>query len=165
LCQNMTFTPIYESWRLRQRSLISKTAEDFRLETTQVRADELTNWTPPYGINGGVYDVLTESGGDVLVANNLSTQAALDLFLETEGIDIEPAAGVALSCLRDAVIQGRVPTDSIILLNVTGGGRKRLEQDSALFHATPDVHLSAESLRSGESVDRVLELVTARPTR
>jgi cysteate synthase len=160
LCQNMPFAPIYESWQLRQRSLISKTAEDFRLETGQVRADELTNWTPPYSLSGGVYDALTESGGDVLVADNLATQDAIDMFLETEGIDIEPAAGVALACLRGAVAQGQVPTDSIVLLNVTGGGRKRLKQDFGLFSAAPDVRLTAESLRSGESVDRVLELCT-----
>ncbi len=160
LCQNLPFAPIYESWRLRQRSLISKTAADFRLETGQVRADELTNWTPPYSLSGGVYDALTESGGDVLVADNPATQAAMDMFLDTEGIDIEPAAGVALACLRDAVTQGQVPTESIVLLNVTGGGRKRLEQDFSLFIATPDAHLTAESLRSGESVDRVLELCT-----
>jgi cysteate synthase len=84
----------------------------------------------------------------------------MDMFLDTEGIDIEPAAGVALACLRDAVTQGQVPTESIVLLNVTGGGRKRLEQDFSLFIATPDAHLTAESLRSGESVDRVLELCT-----
>jgi cysteate synthase len=165
LCQNMPFAPIYESWQLRQRSLISKTAEDFRRETGQVRADELTNWRPPYSLRGGVYDALAESGGDVLVAGNLATQAAMDMFLDTEGIDIEPAAGVALACLRDAVIQGYVPVDSNVLLNVTGGGRKRLEQDFTLFNTSPDVHLTAESLASGESVDRVLELVTARLTR
>ena len=165
LCQNTPFAPIYESWQLRQRSLISKTDEDFRRETRQVRADELTNWRPPYSLSGGVYDALTESGGDVLVAGNPATQAAMDMFLETEGIDIEPAAGVALACLRDAVTRGQVPADSTVLLNITGGGRKRLEQDFSLFSATPDVHLTAESLRSGESVDRVFELVTARLTR
>lgn len=158
LCQNIPFTPIYESWQLRQRSLVSKPAEVFRLETGQVRADELTNWMPPYSLRGGVYDALTESGGDVLVADNISTQAAMEMFLDTEGIDIEPAAGVALACLRNAVIRGQVRPDSTILLNVTGGGRKRLERDFTLFNAAPDVHLTAESLRSGESVDRVLEL-------
>jgi cysteate synthase len=158
LCQNMPFAPIYESWRLRQRFMISKPAEDFRLETSRVRADELTNWMPPYSVRGGVYDALIESDGDVLVADNLSTQAAMDIFLDTEGIDIEPAAGVALACLRNAVIQGRVPNDSIVLLNVTGGGRKRLERDFTLFRASPDMHLTNESLGSAESVDRVLKL-------
>ncbi|MEO7038969.1 MAG: cysteate synthase, partial [Candidatus Elarobacter sp.] len=51
--------------------------------------------------------------------------AAMTLFAEREGIDIEPAPGVALASLMRAVRDGTVGPDETGLLNVTGGGRKR----------------------------------------
>jgi cysteate synthase len=61
------------------------------------------------------------------------------LFLELEGIDVEPAAGVALSCLREAVAQGKVDKESVVLLNVTGGGRLKLGKDYPLIPAEPQL--------------------------
>ncbi len=61
----------------------------------------------------------------MLVADRTSALAASAMFEELEGVDIEPAAAVAVACLRDAVLDGRVPKDARILLNVTGGGRRR----------------------------------------
>jgi threonine synthase len=46
-------------------------------------------------------------------------------FAELEGIDVEPAAGVAIAALAQAVGDGSVGRDETILLNVTGGGRTR----------------------------------------
>lgn len=52
---------------------------------------------------------MTESGGDVLVTDNAPADAAIEMFSELEGVDIEPAAGVALACLRAAAADGRIP--------------------------------------------------------
>jgi cysteate synthase len=158
LCQNLPFTPIYDSWRRGQRPMVAKPAHEFRNETRQVRAGELTNWKPPYSICGGVYDVLTESSGDVLATDNASVTAAMEMFRELEGVDIEPAAGVALACLRAAAADGTIPRASQVVLNVTGGGRNLLERDHALIQAVPDLHLDRESLAPPESVNRLSEL-------
>ena len=40
-----------------------------------------------------------------------------------EGIDVEPAAGVAIASLARAVRDGAIARDETVLLNVTGGGR------------------------------------------
>lgn len=80
------------------------------------------------------------------------------MFAELEGIDIEPAAGVAVACLRDAVAQGKVDRDSVVLLNITGGGRRRLAQDRPLVAARPRRRLTAAALRE----DGVAERIAAR---
>jgi len=50
--------------------------------------------------------------------------AAAAMFEDTEGIDLAPAAAVASS--HDAVADRRIPGDASVLLNVTGGGRRRM---------------------------------------
>lgn len=107
LCENLPFTPIYDAWQTRLRSLGSRRTEDFRETISQVYADELTNWSSPYEIRGGVYDSLIESRGNVLIANNVSVRMAMNTSLDVEGIDVEPAVGVAVACLRDAVTRGK----------------------------------------------------------
>jgi cysteate synthase len=141
LCQNLPFTPIFDAWRLREREPAGS-AENFRRAARQVYADELTNWLPPYATRGGVYDSLKESRGDVLVASNAAARQAADAFLELEGIDIEPAAGVAVACLQDAVARRRVEREAVILLNITGGGRRRMAMDYSLVPAEPKLRLS-----------------------
>jgi cysteate synthase len=146
LCQNQPFTPIYDAWRMNQRTLGSEPSERFRDAVRQVHADELTNWTPPYEIRGGVYDSLVTSQGDVLVADNAAVQAAAAMFEELEGIDIEPAASVAVACLRDAAAQGRIDRESAVMLNITGGGRRRLAEDHSLVPAEPQLRLTRKSI-------------------
>jgi cysteate synthase len=158
LCQNLPFTPIYEAWSMSRKSLIGGPAERFREALRRVYADELTNWTPPYEIRGGVYDALMASRGDVIVADNAAVRMAMDMFRELEGIDIEPAAGVALACLRDAVGHGKVSAESTVLLNVTGGGRLRLGNDHSLIQAEADLRLAKDLLSVAEAVDQVAAL-------
>lgn len=101
---------------------------------------------------------MTESGGDVLVTDNAPADAAIEMFSELEGVDIEPAAGVALACLRAAAADGRIPRTSRVLLNVTGGGRDKLERDHVLIPAVPDLYLPEEALALPKSVNRTSEL-------
>jgi cysteate synthase len=151
LCQNQPFTPIFDAWRTSQRPG-SGSDEHFRDAIKHVYADELTNWAPPYATRGGVYDSLVESRGDVLTASNAAAQSAAAMFLELEGIDIEPAAGVAVACLQEAVAQGSVEKDLVVLLNVTGGGRLRLGEDYSLIPAEPQLQLTRNALAAADQV-------------
>jgi cysteate synthase len=159
LCQNLPFTPIFDAWRMNPSSP-QRSTDDFRNAIKQVYADELTNWMPPYATRGGVYDSLTESHGDVLVTRSAAAQLAADTFLELEGIDIEPAAGVAVACLQDAVARGRVEREAVVLLNITGGGRRRLARDYSLVPAEPKLRLSRKFLTE-DTVHQVAALCGA----
>jgi cysteate synthase len=158
MCQNAPFTPIYEAWQLNRRSLVGGPTARFRDAAHRVYADELTNWAPPYEIRGGVFDSLADSLGGVLIADNFSVARAVNMFSELEGIDIEPAAGVALACLCDAVAQGSVGREASVLLNITGGGRLRRAQDHPLIQAQPQLRLTTESIASEEAIHRISEL-------
>jgi cysteate synthase len=157
LCQNMPFTPIYDAWQARLRQLSNESAESYRSVVADAFANELTNWKPPYGVRGGIYDSLVESCGDVMATDNTSVQKAMDMFLWLEGIDIEPAAAVAVACLSDAVVQEKIDRDSVVLLNVTGGGRNRLAMDYPLIQAEPMLQLTRQSLAQEDTVRRIAE--------
>ena len=160
LCQNAPFAPIYRAWRSGRRVLGQTRKDDDRSALREVYADELANRQPPYGLRGGVYEVLAESLGDVLVADNASAHAAAQLFCELELIDIEPAAAVAVACLCDAAHQGRIPSHAVVLLNVTGGGRGRLASEYPLIQACPDLRITREKALSTEGVDEIAQLVS-----
>jgi cysteate synthase len=157
LCQNIPFTPIYDAWRGRLRQLSNESAESYRGAVADAFADELTNWKPPYGVRGGVYESLVESGGDVMATDNTSVQKAMDMFRWLEGIDIEPAAAVAVACLSDAVVQEKIDQDSVVLLNVTGGGRRRIVMDYPLVQAEPMLRLSRQALLEEDTVRKLAE--------
>lgn len=159
LCQNLPFTPIYDAWRMGLDSPAGS-ADKFRNDVRQVYADELTNWTPPYTIKGGVRDSLIESHGEVMATTNDAARLAVDMFAELEGIDIEPAAGVAVACLRDAVTQGKFDKGEVVLVNITGGGRLRLERDYTLVPAEPRLRLLRKSL-AVDAVQQVTALFEA----
>lgn len=165
LCQNAPFTPIHDLWRRGQRAVPPGHGDQFRPAIEEVCANELTNWAPPFSIRGGVYDVLTESGGTVLTAGNRSVQAALALFLDQEGIDIEPAAGVAVACLREAAARGVLDRGSVVLLNITGGGRRRAGLDGGAVAAEPRLRLTRAELDQAETVDRVVQGQVNAPDR
>jgi cysteate synthase len=157
LCQNLPFTPIFDAWRMDMESPAGS-VDKFREDVRQVYADELTNWNPPYAIKGGVRDALVESRGEVMVTTNDAARLAVDMFSELEGIDIEPAAGVAVACLRDAVTQGKIDKEAVVLLNITGGGRLRLEKDYPLVPAEPRLRLIRKSLAM-DAVQQVTALL------
>ena len=100
-----------------------------------------------------------ESRGDVLVADNASVRTAMNMFLDLEEIDIEPAVGVAVACLRDAVARMGIGKDSVVLLNATGGGRLRLSQDYPLVSARPLLRLIRKSLSQAEHAETVYRVI------
>jgi cysteate synthase len=165
LCQNSPFTPIHDAWQAERLSPGSDRsmgaagpAERYRHAIGEVHADELTNWSPPYQLRGGIRDSLAESDGDVLLASSDSARVAQSMFFQFEDIDIEPAAAVAVACLRDAVASGRIDPQDDVLLNVTGGGRLRAAADHPVFPAVPQLCLTRESLSRPDAVDRVADL-------
>ncbi|HTK10954.1 MAG TPA: cysteate synthase [Ktedonobacteraceae bacterium] len=141
LSQNTPFAPIYHAWKSHQRTLIPAERNEGKGQIQQMITPVLSNQHPPYALRGGVFDVLTESQGEMLVADNQETQEAMSLFEETEGIDIHPAAGVALATLLKTAQSGRIDPRATILLNVTGGGWKRKHADQQLVPAQPTLCL------------------------
>ena len=151
LGQNAGFAPVQAAWRgCRPPGPLADPAGAF--------ADELTNRRPPYAVRGGLADVLAESDGDVVVAEAAEARAAMAAFGRLEGIDIEPAAGVAVACLARAVRSGRVGPAETVLLNVTGGGRRRHARDFALVPAEPVLRLPAGAVDDPEVPDRIAAL-------
>ena len=142
LCQNAEHASLYDSWRRDGYGEQAPARKVLGYEaTSRCFADELTNRFPPYAVRGGVRDCLIESRGDVCVADGSAAREASQLFRELEGIDIEPAAAVALACLAQAVATRRVAADDLVLLNITGGGRQRLAQETDLSTAASVRHV------------------------
>lgn len=136
--QNIPFTPMYDAWRAGSRDLFPCAPEVARQQAEEICAKVLSNRKPPYSVKGGLYDALMDTGGDVLAITNEQAREAADLFLQLEGADIEPAAGVATASLIKAVEEGRVDKNATIMLNITGGGIQRYKRENKLIYCKPD---------------------------
>lgn len=121
LSQNLPFAPIYTSWKTRRRQLVEVNNHEAKRQVREVVAQVLTNRQPPYSVKGGVFDVLRESCGDMLAAENAEALHAMNLFRECEGIEIDPAAGVAFATLLKEAARGRIKRSDCVLLHITGG--------------------------------------------
>jgi cysteate synthase len=137
--QNEPFLPMYDAWKAGSRHILPLDDNLARLQVAHINAKVLSNRKPPYGFPGGLYDALTESGGNVLKATNKEAAEAASLFLKTEGIDIHPAAAVATASLIKERNENRLPEEALIMLNITGGGEERFKKDKTLFHLEPSL--------------------------
>jgi len=137
LAQNLPFAPMVKAWERGSQELRSEdlNPELISLITTRV----LSTRYPAYSIKGGVYDALKTAGGRMYGINNDEVYRAMDIFEAEEGIDIVPAAGVAVAALSNAVDRGFVGRGETILLNITGGGEKRLRQDKQTHEVKPHI--------------------------
>jgi cysteate synthase len=158
LSQNLPFVPLYNSWTAGRRDLVTIDPDDGRRQIQQIAAHVLSNRQPPYSIRGGVFDVLTESGGQMLAADNLETLPRLQLFEELEGIDIDPASAVAFATLLKAARSGLLEHDATVLLNVTGGGRIRRQTERKLIPARPSLQLDQAEILLDETPEKVASL-------
>ena len=131
--QNKPFVPMYDAWRADSRPMLPYDADQARKDAAEICAPVLSNRKPPYSLAGGLYDALKDTNGDILAVSNDEANAAKALFEETEGIDIYHAAAVATASLQQAIEQGMVKPDDVVMLNITGGGEKR-------FRAEHEVH-------------------------
>jgi len=125
LGQNAPFTPIHDAWSRRREALDERPPQLAREQIARIGASVLSNVAPPYAAAGGVRDALAATGGRTYAVSNDELFEACALFAAVEGIDVEPAAGVALATLRRAVAAGDVARDGVVLLHVTGGGAAR----------------------------------------
>jgi cysteate synthase len=137
--QNIPFVPIYDAWKAKSRSMLPLDDELARKQVEEIDAKVLSNRKPPYPIFGGLFDAMRDAGGDVLLATNEQVRAAVQLFLETEGNDVHPAAAVATATLIEAAKNGTVKKDDIIMLNITGGGESKFKSERELFYLKPQI--------------------------
>jgi cysteate synthase len=137
--QNIPFVPIYNAWKADSRQMLPMDDTQARKWVEEIDAKVLSNRRPPYPVAGGLYDSLKATGGDVLLATNAEARKAATLFEETEGIDIHPAAAVAVASLVNEAAKGNPDPEALIMLNVTGGGEK-------LFKASHELHFLKPSL-------------------
>jgi cysteate synthase len=135
--QNTPFTPIHDAWKANSRSMLPLDDELARKQVEEIDAKVLSNRKPPYPIFGGLFDAMKDAGGNVLLASNKQAADAAQLFLETEGNDIHPAAAVATATLIEAARNGTVKKDDLIMLNITGGGENKFKVEKELFYLKP----------------------------
>ena len=128
LSQNEPFTVLVDSWSRRKRELVDISPEEARELSGRMYAVVLSNRVPPYSLIGGLYDALADTNGEVFAVTNDDAQKAGARFFETEGIDLAPAAAVAVASLQQAVSRGEVKRDDLVMLNVTGGGYAKIEK-------------------------------------
>lgn len=120
LAQNLPFAPMHHAWQRQSRQLDPADLDPKLIEKISTRV--LSSRYPAYAVQGGVYDALKACGGDFYGITNDEAMAAGRLFEETEGLDIVPAAAVAVAALIKAAAS--LPKEDTILLNITGGGEK-----------------------------------------
>jgi cysteate synthase len=139
LVQNEPFTIMADAWQQASPELLPLSDDVARTRIQRVYAGILSNRRPPYAITGGVFDALTDTRGLMYTVKNDSAIESGDLFSELEGCDIHPASAVAVAGLRQAVDQGKIGKKDTVVLNITGGGMKKLERDGKKLPLEPDV--------------------------
>ncbi len=162
LSQNNPFLPIYHAWSQRRRDIDLLDAEESRRLCKQIMAKVLSNRNPPYSLVGGLYDALTATEGSVYPIDNEAIIEAQILFQEQEGCDVCPEAGVAIASMIEALSTRQINRESIIMLNITGGGFERIRKELKPQFIEPDViinpDISNEKLESqlGKIKDNIL---------
>jgi len=137
--QNTPFTPIHDAWIADSRAMLPLDDNLAREQVEEIVAKVLSNRKPPYPIAGGLYDAMKDAGGEVLLASNEQAAHAGELFLETEGNDIHPASAIATATLIEAVKDGTVKKNDLIMLNITGGGEEKFKAENELFYLKPEI--------------------------
>lgn len=157
LSQNLPFVPMVRAWEAGRREILpAEDMPDAEASIARVSADVLTNRHPPWGVRGGVYDGLLASGGRMYAVGNEDARGAGRLFFETEEIDLDPAAAVAVASLARAVEEGLIDPGKHILLNVTGGGYQRAAEDLDRYPVEPFLCVAAGAVLDGDLRDDIM---------
>lgn len=122
VAQNAPFTLLYDSWKSGKRELAALDPVVGRHQAETILAKVLSNRQPPYSVAGGLYDTLTDTGGDFYLATNEQVVSWIMRFRELEGTFLYPAAACAVQALESAVKDGSVGKEDVVMLNATGGG-------------------------------------------
>lgn len=151
LSQNVPFLPMLNAWMEGSRELLYLDDQLAREQIMEIDAKVLSNRKPPYAVIGGLYDAMQDAGGEFFGITNEEAASAGKLFEETEGIDIHPAASVAVGSLIKAIQHKLVEKDSLIMLNITGGGELRIKREFKMHYLKPalvvDINETTDSLR------------------
>ncbi len=158
LVQNKPFTIMADAWEQGSPELLPLSEEEARSRLSKVYANILSNRQPPYSIKGGVFDALTDTRGLTYMVSNTEAMEAGDLFYKLEGCDIHPAAAVALAGLCQATAAGKIGRKETVLLNITGGGAKKLESTGKKIPLKPDIIFTREEI-SGKAVSAKLKML------
>ncbi|MGE0088431.1 MAG: cysteate synthase [Bacteroidales bacterium] len=135
--QNHPFIPIHDAWKADSRPMLHYDDNEARKHVEEMIAKVLSNRRPPYPIVGGLYDAMKDAGGEVLLANNTELKEAAKIFEEIEGIDIHPAAAVAVATLIKETKAAHIEKDAVVMLNITGGGEERYKKEHNLHYLSP----------------------------
>jgi len=150
--QNRPFVPMMNAWKANSRDMLPFDDETARKEVEMIDAKVLSNRKPPYPPVGGLFDALSETGGEVLATTNEELREAAALFLQLEGNDIHPAAAVAVASLMQAVDENKIEPEAIVMLNITGGGEERMKKGKTLHYLAPsevfDINPSLETVKT-----------------
>lgn len=142
--QNDPFTIMYDSWEQRSRELVPMTPEEAREAAAIIDAKVLSNRKPPYSLAGGLFDAMSDAGGEMFKVSNAELAFWKEEFKALEGIDIHNAAAVAVASLAQAVEKGMVKPDEMIMLNITGGGEELAKSESEVVYAKPHLVLNPD---------------------
>ena len=137
--QNDPFTIMYDSWKAGSRQLVPLSAEDARHQAAAIKAKVLSNRKPPYSLAGGLFDAISDAGGDIYKVTNAEIDEWKSRFKDLEGIDIYSAASVAVASLSKAVSDQAVKKNEVIMLNITGGGESLTKEHHSVVYAEPDL--------------------------
>ena len=155
LSQNLPFVPMVRAWEAGRRAIVAEDMPDAEASIARVYADVLTNRHPPWGVRGGVSDALAASGGRMYAVANEDVRGAGRLFAETEEIDLDPAAAVAVASAARAVEEGLIDPEKRVLLNITGGGYQRAAEDLDREVVEPFLSVAAGAVLDGEVRDAI----------
>jgi cysteate synthase len=140
MAQNTPFTPIVDTWNAKSDSLASYESSDLSSRLSKVKANVLSNTTPPYYPVGGIKDVLSNSSGEVYSVKNTEIQLAKELWSRTgTDVELDPASLVAISALQQAIKSKKVLPGDSVALHLTGGGLGKMQNDENGYHATPSI--------------------------
>lgn len=143
LSQNLPFVPMFGAWNARRRIIDpSLDMRDAKKSIEKLYADVLSNRNPAYSVKGGVFDALKDTRGNMYAVTNGEAKEAARLFEDLEGIDIVPAAAVAAASLVQAAGSGVISCSDIVLLNITGGGLKKVKEDKGCYPLKPDLRVA-----------------------
>lgn len=155
LSQNLPFVPMVRAWEAGRRAIVAEDMPDAEASIARVYADVLTNRHPPWGVRGGVSDALAASGGRMYAVANEDARSARKLFLDSEEIDLDPAAAVAVASAARAVEEGLIDPEKRVLLNITGGGYQRAAEDLDRYPVEPFLRIKAGAVLDGEVRDAI----------
>lgn len=155
LSQNLPFVPMVRAWEAGRGAVVTEDMPDAEASIARVYADVLTNRHPPWGVRGGVSDALAASGGRMYAVSNEEARDAGKLFLDSEEIDLDPAAAVAVASLARAVEEGLIDPEKRVLLNITGGGYERAAEDLDREVVEPFLRIKAGAVLDGNLRDEI----------